>query len=94
MYKKGHWIQIDDTKCKCSCCDIIAFIALYPSGDKNFCPNCGAIMNENFYNKFINLYKKQKDFSKDELETYEKALKINSIDTGFNIFNFMRSNDD
>ena len=40
--RRGHWIQIDDTKCQCSACDVIAFIALYPSGaDKNFCPNCG-----------------------------------------------------
>lgn len=46
----GRWIQVDATKCRCSHCDIIALIALYPHGDKNFCPNCGAKMdggNEN-----------------------------------------------
>ena len=41
----GRWIQVDSTKCRCSHCDIIALIALYPHGDKNFCPNCGAKMN-------------------------------------------------
>lgn len=41
----GRWIQVDATKCRCSHCDIIAFIALYPHGDKNFCPNCGAKMD-------------------------------------------------
>ena len=41
----GRWIQVDSTKCRCSHCDIIAFIALYPHGDKNFCPNCGAKMD-------------------------------------------------
>lgn len=34
----GRWIQVDSTKCRCSHCDIIALIALYPHGDKNFCP--------------------------------------------------------
>lgn len=43
--KQGHWIQVDDTKCKCSACEITHLIAQYPSGDKNYCPNCGAIMN-------------------------------------------------
>lgn len=38
----GRWIQVDSTKCRCSHCDIIALIALYPHGDKNFFPNCGA----------------------------------------------------
>ena len=42
----GRWIQVDETKCRCSHCDIIALIALYPHGDKNFCPNCGANMDE------------------------------------------------
>lgn len=41
----GRWIQVDSTKCRCSHCDIIALIALYPHGDKNFCPNCGAKMD-------------------------------------------------
>lgn len=42
---RGHWIQVDDTKCKCSSCEITHLIAQYPSGDKNYCPNCGAIMD-------------------------------------------------
>lgn len=41
----GRWIQVDSTKCRCTHCDIIALIALYPHGDKNFCPNCGAMMD-------------------------------------------------
>lgn len=41
----GRWLQVDSTKCRCSHCDIIALIALYPHGDKNFCPNCGAKMD-------------------------------------------------
>ena len=43
----GHWEQVDDTKCRCSHCDIIALIGLYPHGDKNYCPNCGAKMYKN-----------------------------------------------
>ena len=43
----GRWIQVDDTKCRCSNCDIIALIGLYPHGDKNYCPNCGAKMDKN-----------------------------------------------
>ena len=42
--KTGHWIRVDDTKLKCSECDVIHFIAMYPSGEINFCPNCGAKM--------------------------------------------------
>lgn len=42
----GHWTQVDETKCRCSRCDIIALIGLYPHGDKNYCPNCGAKMDE------------------------------------------------
>lgn len=40
----GRWTQVDETKCRCSNCDIIALIGLYPHGDKNYCPNCGAKM--------------------------------------------------
>lgn len=40
----GRWIQIDETKCKCSECDTITYIAQYPRGQKNFCPNCGTDM--------------------------------------------------
>ena len=45
-----HWEQVDDTKCRCSRCDIIALIGLYPHGDKNYCPNCGAKMDEEEHN--------------------------------------------
>lgn len=31
---------------RCSNCDIIAFIALYPHGDCNYCPHCGAKMDK------------------------------------------------
>lgn len=41
----GRWKQVDETKCRCSRCDIIALICLYPHGDKNYCPNCGAKMD-------------------------------------------------
>ncbi len=41
----GRWIQVDDTKCKCSECEVITLIAQYPHGDKNYCPNCGAKMD-------------------------------------------------
>ena len=46
----GHWEQVDDTKCRCSNCDIIALIGLYPHGDMNYCPNCGAKMDEEEHN--------------------------------------------
>lgn len=45
-HKQGYWIQVDDTKCKCSACEITHLIAQYPSGDKNYCPNCGAEMKK------------------------------------------------
>lgn len=43
--KHGHWIQIDKNKCECSNCGIIVLIAVYPHGDKNYCPTCGAKMD-------------------------------------------------
>ena len=42
----GRWKQVDETKFRCSRCDIIALIGLYPHGDMNYCPNCGAKMDE------------------------------------------------
>lgn len=42
----GRWKQVDETKCRCSNCDIIALIGLYPHGDMNYCPNCGAKMDK------------------------------------------------
>ena len=43
--KHGHWRQVDESKCECSNCGIIVLIAVYPHGDKNYCPNCGAKMD-------------------------------------------------
>lgn len=43
--KTGHWIQIDSDKCKCDQCEVISFIAMYPNGDANYCPYCGAKMD-------------------------------------------------
>ena len=43
--KHGHWRQVDESKCECSNCGIVALIGLYPHGDKNYCPNCGAKMD-------------------------------------------------
>ena len=43
--KHGHWIQVDKNKRECSNCGIIVLIAVYPHGDKNYCPNCGARMD-------------------------------------------------
>lgn len=42
--KVGKWIRVDEDKCKCDQCEIISFIAMYPTGDINYCPNCGAKM--------------------------------------------------
>ncbi len=44
--KHGHWIQVDKNKCECSNCGIIVLIVVYPHGDKNYCPNCGAKTEE------------------------------------------------
>lgn len=44
----GHWIRVDDTKLKCSECEVILFIAQYPTaGQINYCPNCGSKMCDN-----------------------------------------------
>lgn len=44
--KTGRWIRVDKDKCKCDQCEVISFIGVYPNGDKNYCPNCGAKMVE------------------------------------------------
>ena len=44
--KYGKWIRIDKDKCKCDQCEVISLIAMYPNGDANYCPNCGAKMQE------------------------------------------------
>lgn len=44
--KHGKWIETnDETKKRCSECDVIHLIAQYPHGNANYCPNCGAKMN-------------------------------------------------
>lgn len=43
-HSKGHWIPKKDNKAECSKCGILHLIAQYPSGNANFCPNCGAEM--------------------------------------------------
>lgn len=44
LVKCGRWIKTnDDTKKRCSECDVICLIAQYPHGEANFCPNCGAL---------------------------------------------------
>lgn len=44
--RHGRWIETnDDTKKRCSECDVIHLIAQYPHGNANYCPNCGAKMD-------------------------------------------------
>lgn len=43
--KHGRWTQVDKNKCECSNCGIVVLIAVYPHGNKNYCPNCGAKMD-------------------------------------------------
>lgn len=52
--KIGHWIKVDKDKCKCDQCEVIFFIAMYPNGNINYCPNCGAKMIEPQKNEKIN----------------------------------------
>lgn len=43
--RRGKWLNTrDENKKMCSCCEIIHFIAQYPFGKINYCPNCGARM--------------------------------------------------
>ena len=45
--KHGQWLPTnDDNKKRCSRCDVIHLIAQYPHGQINYCPNCGAKMDE------------------------------------------------
>lgn len=45
--RKGHWIRVDKDKLRCPKCDVIHFIAQYPEGKIEWCPNCGARMESN-----------------------------------------------
>ena len=49
--KIGYWIRVDETKVKCSECEVIHLIAQYPIGEIKFCPNCGTKMVESEENK-------------------------------------------
>jgi len=40
--RTGHWIRVDKDKLKCSRCEVIHFIAQYPLGKIDWCPNCGS----------------------------------------------------
>lgn len=41
----GEWIRVDKDKVKCNKCEVIHYIAQYPSSAKiDYCPNCGARM--------------------------------------------------
>jgi ribosomal protein S27AE len=43
----GEWLETrDKNKKQCSRCGVIHFIAQYPAGYKDFCPNCGVQMDE------------------------------------------------
>lgn len=43
----GKWLKTkDDNKKRCSYCNVIHLIVQYPRGEANFCPNCGAYMQE------------------------------------------------
>ena len=44
--KTGYWIRVDKEKLKCSKCEVTHFIAQYPHGCIDWCPNCGARMVE------------------------------------------------
>lgn len=42
----GEWLPTnDDNKKRCNKCDTIVLIAMYPTGNANYCPNCGAKMD-------------------------------------------------
>ena len=44
--KHGRWENTSTpNQLKCSNCEIIHFIAQYPHGEINYCPNCGARMD-------------------------------------------------
>lgn len=46
--RHGEWLPTNHPEQKrCSVCDVISFIALYPCINKaDYCPNCGAKMDE------------------------------------------------
>ena len=44
--KHGRWENTNTpNQLRCSKCEVIHFIAQYPHGKINFCPNCGARMD-------------------------------------------------
>ena len=46
--KRGRWENTNTpAQLRYSNCDVIHYIAQYPHGEINYCPNCGARMGEN-----------------------------------------------
>lgn len=44
---KAKWLNTSNpNQLKCSNCGVIHFIGQYPSGEINWCPNCGADMRQ------------------------------------------------
>lgn len=44
---QGEWIRVDKDKVKCNKCEVIHYIAQYPSSAKiDYCPNCGCDMRK------------------------------------------------
>ena len=42
----GKWLPTnDENKKRCNKCDTVILIAMYPMGNANYCPNCGAKMD-------------------------------------------------
>lgn len=42
----SKWVRVDDNKERCSNCETIYCIYSYPYKRNNYCPNCGAKMEE------------------------------------------------
>lgn len=48
VHVKAKWLNTSNpNQLKCSNCGVIHFIGQYPSGEINWCPNCGADMRGN-----------------------------------------------
>lgn len=48
---QGEWIQVDETKRKCSHCQTIFTIYAYPDCITSICPHCGTKLKEPIYKK-------------------------------------------
>lgn len=76
-----HWIQIDDTKRKCSHCERTFLIYAYPDCVTRFCPHCGVKLKEPKVSNGIG--KQDKSFWKTaENEAVNKFIEtVNEIDS-------------